>query len=138
MAILDEGTFALNLTEHHKPIYAAEMQNQMQLVEAKLEKMIQHPKTAEYALRLCFYCCHLDEYQKCLCLLYTSSIIFKKRLLHIPNSNSPERTRSILNRVSIFISDRDYVETDLSESRDNGLIKLIETSKQFLEDALSD
>ena len=51
------------------------------------------------------------------------SIIFKKRLLHIPNSNSPERTRSILNRVSIFISDRDYVETDLSESRDNGLIK---------------
>lgn len=66
------------------------------------------------------------------------SIIFKKRLLHIPNSNSPERTRSILNRVSIFISDRDYVETDLSESRDNGLIKLIETSKQFLEDALSD
>lgn len=66
MAILDEGTFALNLTEHHKPIYAAEMQNQMQLVEAKLEKMIQHPKTAEYALRLCFYCCHLDEYQKCL------------------------------------------------------------------------
>ena len=66
------------------------------------------------------------------------SIIFKKKLLHIPNSNSPERTISILNRVFIFISERDYVEIDLSKSRDNGLIKLIETSKQFLDDALSD
>lgn len=60
------------------------------------------------------------------------SIIYNKRLIHIPNKKSPERTVAILKRLGIDNpKDNVYIE-DLSRCNYNNLNEYIEYSKRFL------
>lgn len=66
------------------------------------------------------------------------SIIFNKKLLHIPNSKSPGRTTSLLKRMNIGLKNSD-VELPLYDFRNEKnvlLEKEISFSKQFLINAL--
>lgn len=61
------------------------------------------------------------------------STIFRKKLIHIPNSKSPERTTSLLERVGIELKkDKDFPLYDISLCDDTNLKYEIEKSKNFL------
>lgn len=62
------------------------------------------------------------------------SIIFRKKLLHIPNSMSPERTQNILNKSGIELHDNDPFY-DLGEAVDR-LAGYISESKNFIKESL--
>lgn len=65
------------------------------------------------------------------------SLIFKKRLIHIPNSKSPERTISLLNRAGIDLKEKErYPLYDLNKCDFDGINRLIEESKKFIDLAL--
>lgn len=65
------------------------------------------------------------------------STIFKKKLIHIPNANSPERTTSLLNRIGMPLKgESDFPFYDLMLCDDNDLNSEIETSKKFIALAL--
>lgn len=65
------------------------------------------------------------------------SVIFRKKLLHIPNEISPERTTSLLSYIGIDVKETtDPPLYDLSERDYSGLDELIDSSKDFLNQAL--
>lgn len=65
------------------------------------------------------------------------STIFKKKLIHIPNSKSPERTVSLLARVGIQLKSSDeFPVYDLSLSNRCNLKEEIQKSKDFINTAL--
>ena len=65
------------------------------------------------------------------------STIFKKKLIHIPNSKSPERTVSLLARVGIQLKSSDeFPIYDLSLSNRCNLKEEIQKSKDFINTAL--
>lgn len=62
------------------------------------------------------------------------STIFRKKLIHIPNSKSPERTTSLLERVGIELkTDKEFPFYDISLCDDTNLNFGIEKSKKFLD-----
>lgn len=62
------------------------------------------------------------------------STIFRKKLIHIPNSESPERTTSLLERVGIELkTDKEFPFYDISLCDDTNLNFEIEKSKKFLD-----
>lgn len=62
------------------------------------------------------------------------STIFRKKLIHIPNSKSPERTTSLLERVGIELKkDTEFPLYDISLCDDTNLKYEIEKSKKFLD-----
>lgn len=63
------------------------------------------------------------------------SIIFNKNLIHIPTSNSPERTVALLNRVGVYSSSNKF-NVQMSEYNMDQINQLILESKLFLESAL--
>lgn len=66
------------------------------------------------------------------------SVIHRKKLIHIPNSKSPERTVTLLNKMGIESShDGVYIE-DLSEYLYNNLEDFTETSKTFLKELMQE
>lgn len=63
--------------------------------------------------------------------------IFKKKLIHIPNSKSPERTVSLLERVSLKIKTcNEFPIYDFALSNEKRLIEEIKNSKEFINKAL--
>ena len=78
---------------------------------------------------------------KCVCTnsfhAVSFSVIFRKKMLHIPNSNSPERTISLLGYLGISIKPRNEIPLYDLEQRDyDGLNNYIRNSKTFLLTAL--
>ena len=62
------------------------------------------------------------------------STIFRKKLIHIPNSKSPERTTSLLERVGIELkTDKEFPFYDIGLCDDTNLNFEIEKSKKFLD-----
>lgn len=79
----------------------------------------------------------LIKYAECVCTnsfhATSFSTIYRKKLLHIPNSKSPERTISLLKRAGFdLIPSGNLPFYELNCSNRDGLNKEIETSKQFL------
>lgn len=67
------------------------------------------------------------------------STIFRKKLLHIPNSKSPERTISLLARIGIKLKKKNELPLyDINLYNDINLTREIEKSKKFLTTALED
>ncbi len=66
------------------------------------------------------------------------SVIFKKKLLHIPNASSPERTTSLLERMGyeLITNDGSVPLYNLETSNTDRLNKLAKNSKEFLLKAL--
>lgn len=65
------------------------------------------------------------------------STIFRKRLIHIPNSKSPERTTSLLERAGIELKkDIEFPFYDIGLCDDTNLDFEIEKSKRFLDSAM--
>lgn len=65
------------------------------------------------------------------------SVIFKKKLLHIPNHKSPERTVSLLNRVGVTLKKEGELPLyDIKRCEEKGLIEEIQRSKDFLHASL--
>ena len=65
------------------------------------------------------------------------STIFKKKLIHIPNSKSPERTTSLLARSGFQLkASGEFPIYDLSISNWDGLVREIQNSKEFISNAL--
>lgn len=63
--------------------------------------------------------------------------IFKKKLIHIPNSKSPERTVSLLERVSLKIKTcNEFPIYDFALSNEKRLLEEIKKSKEFINKAL--
>ena len=61
------------------------------------------------------------------------SVIFRKKLLHIPNKISPERTTSLLSYIGIDVKEKvDKPLYDLSKCDYSDIEELINNSKQFL------
>lgn len=58
------------------------------------------------------------------------SVIYKKRLLHIPNSKSPERTVSLLRLLKL--NSEDGIDVDLNQCDYTNLEKTILRSKEFI------
>ena len=65
------------------------------------------------------------------------STIFKKKLIHIPNSKSPERTTSLLERAGVELKTFDeFPYYDLSLGDQNKLKDEVQQSKEFILNAL--
>lgn len=65
------------------------------------------------------------------------SVIFQKKLIHIPNSNSPERTVSLLKRIGVELKENNEIPLYDLKQCDRGKLEIeIKKSKKFLIDAL--
>ena len=64
------------------------------------------------------------------------SIIYKKKLFHKPNRNSPERSIAILQQVGVDISDQEYAEVDMEKVDNSSLHTFIRTSMSYLQTTL--
>lgn len=65
------------------------------------------------------------------------SVIFEKKLIHIPNGKSPERTISLLNRAGLELKKQgEFPFYDLSKCDSSSLYHEISESKVFIENAL--
>lgn len=65
------------------------------------------------------------------------SVIFEKKLIHIPNGKSPERTISLLNRAGLELKKQgEFPFYDLGKCDSSSLYHEISESKVFIENAL--
>lgn len=84
----------------------------------------------------------LIDHAECVCTnsfhAVSFSVIFEKKLFHIPNKNSPERTISLLEKVGIRIKKEGEVPFYVLSSQDYiRLERFIDYSKAFLNEALN-
>jgi hypothetical protein len=79
--IMDELCDAKNLNENHKIIYRDEMLSQLVEIETYLSTLAEQTNLAEFYLRLCFYCMHLDDYEKCI-IYYKKFVMSSVSLEH--------------------------------------------------------
>lgn len=83
----------------------------------------------------------LIQHAECVCTnsfhATAFSTIFKKKLIHIPNSKSPERTTSLLARVGVQLkTGKEFPFYDLSLRRQENLKNEISKSRDFITNAL--